>query len=210
MFGKVTHHYWQKECQARGALHYHVLLWIEDALVIGVTRPNNYFEDRITCHIPDKESNPELHLVTGYQILKCSNYCKHKRKLGKNLFVTTCKFNLPREACTSSRLIPVEESLKARNKIYQLANSELEVRVNDYNPLLLYVWKANIDIQFVAESSLALAHYVSGYAIKFERRNLQEISQDISENKSIFSHLITFVAPYPNQNCLTKTLLYTY
>ena len=108
------------------------------------------------------------------------------------MFVTRCKFNFPREACVSSKLNPVEESLKARNKIYQLARSELEVRVNDYNPLLLYVWKANIDIQFVAESSLALAHYVSGYVTKAERSNLQEIWQDVSENKSIYSRLWSF------------------
>ncbi len=40
-------------------------------------------------------------------------------------------------------------------------------------PLLLMLWKANIDIQFVAESSLALAHYVSGYVTKAERSNMQ-------------------------------------
>ena len=151
-----------------------------------------WIQDRITCHIPDKESNPELHrLVTRYQMHKCSNYCKRKIKLGKgkNMFVTRCKF---REACASSKLNPIEESLKARNKIYQLARSELEVRVNDYNPLLLYVWKANIDIQFVAESSLALAHYVSGYVTKAERSNLQEIWQELSENKSIYSRLWSF------------------
>ena len=154
-----------------------------------------WIEDRITCHIPDKESNPELHrLVTRYQMHKCSKYCKRKTKFGKakNVFVTRCRFNFPREACASSKLNPVEESLKARNKIYQLARSELEVRVNDYNPLLLYVWKANIDIQFVAESSLALAHYVSGYVTKAERSNLQEIWQDVSESKSIYSRLWSF------------------
>ena len=66
------------------------------------------------------------------------------------------------------------------------------MRVNDYNPLLLYVWKANIDIQFVAKSSLALAHYVSGYVTKAERSNLQDIWQDVSENKSIYSRLWSF------------------
>ena len=70
--------------------------------------------------------------------------------------------------------------------------SELEVRVNDYSPLLLYVWKAKTDIQFVTKSSLALAHYVSGYVTKAERSNLQEIWQDVSENKSIYSHLWSF------------------
>ena len=43
-------------------------------------------------------------------------------------------------------------------KIYQISCTEAEVRVNDYNPLLLLLWKANVDIQFVAEFSLVIAH----------------------------------------------------
>ena len=31
-------HYWKKEYQARGAPHYHILLWIRDAPVIGQVR----------------------------------------------------------------------------------------------------------------------------------------------------------------------------
>ena len=41
------------------------------------------------------------------------------------------------------------------------------------------LWKANIDVQFVAESSLALAHYVSGYVTKAEKSSMQEIWQDV-------------------------------
>ena len=41
------------------------------------------------------------------------------------------------------------------------------------------LWKANMDIQFVAESSLALAHYVSGYVTKAERTNMQEVWQEV-------------------------------
>ena len=63
-----------------------------------------------------------------------------------------------------------QESLKSRRRIYELPRSDSEVRVNDYNPLLLMLWKANLDIQFVAESSLALAHYVSGYVTKAEKK----------------------------------------
>ena len=63
----------------------------------------------------------------------------------------------------------VDEALKSRKRIYELPRSELEVRVNNYNPLLLMLWKTNIDIQYVAESSLALAHYVSGYVTKAEK-----------------------------------------
>ena len=64
--------------------------------------------------------------------------------------------------------------------------------MNDYNPLLLMLWKANIDIQFIAEASLALAHYVSGYVTKAERSNMQEIWREVSDSKSIYSRLFSF------------------
>ena len=38
VLGKVEHFYWKKEYQARGAPHYHVLLWIGDAPVIGLIK----------------------------------------------------------------------------------------------------------------------------------------------------------------------------
>ena len=50
----------------------------------------------------------------------------------------------------------------------------------------------NIDIQFIAESSSALAHYVSGYVTKAERSSMQEIWQEVSDNKSIYSRLWSF------------------
>ena len=85
----------------------------------------------------------------------------------------------PSPVCDNAKLNPVQESLKSRNLIYQVIRTDSEVRVNDYNPLLLLLWKANIDIQYVAESSLALAHYVSGYVTKAEQSNMQEIWQDV-------------------------------
>ena len=39
------------------------------------------------------------------------------------------------------------------------------------------LWKANTDIQFVAESTLPIANYVSGYATKDEKSSMQEIWQ---------------------------------
>ena len=102
---------------------------------------------------------------------------------------TRCNFGFPQIPCESTTLNPVNDSLKSRSKIYQLARTESEARVNDYNPLLLLLWKANIDIQFVAESSLALAHYVSGYVSKAEKSSMQDIWKEVSDNKSIYSRL---------------------
>ena len=128
-------------------------------------------------------------LVTRYQMHKCSAYCKRKRKCSSGTFVTRCRFGFPRQACESAKLNSVSDSLKPQKRIYQLPRGDTEVRVNDYNPLLLMLWQANIDIQYVAESSLALAHYVSGYVTKVERSNMQEIWQEVGENKSVYSRL---------------------
>ena len=196
VLGIVDHFYWKKEYQNRGAPHYHALLWIRDAPLIDRDDPEkvlDWIQDRITCHIPDEQGSPELHrLVTRYQMHKCSKYCKRRKRCGKTAFITRCRFGFPRPVCETAQLNPVQESLKSRNRIYNLVRTLAETRVNDYNPLLLMLWKANIDIQFVAEASLALAHYVSGYVTKAERSNMQDIWQEVSENKSIYSRLFSF------------------
>ena len=82
VLGKVTHFFWKKEYQGRGAPHYHVILWIENAPVIGKDVPEDvlkWIKCRMTCRIPDEKTEPELYrLVTKYQLHKCSDYCKRK------------------------------------------------------------------------------------------------------------------------------------
>ena len=164
-----------------------MLLWIHDAPVIGgdeLSKVLVWIQEKITCHIPDKENNSELHnLITRYQLHKCSTYCKRRHKWG-NTFITTCKFAFPCEPCKSAKVHCVEGRLKKRQKKYQISCTEVEVRVNDYNPLLLLLlWKANVSIQFVTESSLALAHYMTGYVTKTEKSNMNEVWQEVSESK---------------------------
>ena len=122
---------------------------------------------------------------------KCSAYCKRKVKRG-GIFIASCKFNFPRKPCETAVLHYVEEKLKKRQKIYELKRSESKVRVNDYSPLILLLWKANIDIQFVAESSLALSHYVAGYVTKAEKSSLQEMWQEFSDNSTLYGRLWKF------------------
>ena len=87
---------------------------------------------------------------------------------------------------------PVQESLKLHNKIYALQRAPGEERVDDYNPLLLLLWKANMDIQFISESSLALAYYVNGYVTKAEKSHMQDIWQEISKQESLYKRLWSF------------------
>ena len=123
--GTVDHFFWKKEYQTRGAPHYHVLLWVRGAPVIGDDDPSKvlgWIQERITCQIPDKGSDPELHaLVTKYQMHKCSQYCQRRHKLKGNTFITRCRFGFPRQPCDSLSLNSVEESLKARKKFTNLA-----------------------------------------------------------------------------------------
>lgn len=69
----------------QGAPYYHVFLWINKAPVIGADSEITvlrWIQERITCRIPDKESNPQLHhLVTKYQMHRCSSYCKRTVKV---------------------------------------------------------------------------------------------------------------------------------
>ena len=195
VLGVVEHFFWKKEYQMRGAPHYHVLLWIEGAPMIGKSDPTEvlaWIQERITCRIPDASLNPELHaLVTKYQMHKCTNYCKRRQKL-KNGFITKCRFGFPRDCTEYAMLNPVETCLKTRKKIYFLPRAEQECRVNDYNPLLLMLWQANMDIQFTAEASLTLAHYVTGYVTKAEKSNMQDVWQEVNSNSSIYSKLWSF------------------
>ena len=81
---------------------------------------------------------------------KCSGYCKRKKTLN-DAYVTRCKFGFPRAETEGGAINSVDECLKSKSKIYHLPHSSTEVRVNNYNPILLLVWKANMDIQYTAE-----------------------------------------------------------
>ena len=63
------------------------------------------------------------------------------------------------------------------------------MQVNDYNPTLLLLWKANFDIQFISENSHALAHYVTGYVTKPEKSHMHEIWDKIDSKQSLHSKL---------------------
>ena len=49
-----------------------------------------------------------------------------------------------------------------------------------------------MDIQFIAEESLALAHYVTRHITKAERSNMQEMWDKVASKKSIYSRLFSF------------------
>ena len=86
----------------------------------------------------------------------------------------------------------MDECLKSSHRqMYKLPRSPQEIRINNYNPLLLMLWKANMDLQFIGES-LAVAHYVTGYITKAEKSNMQDVWQEVSSHRSVYSKLWSF------------------
>ena len=116
ILGPVREFYYKKEYQARGAPHYHCLIWIANAPVVGESRAEDvtrFIHERVTCNIPSKDTCPQLHkIVVRYELHKCSNYCKKNRKFSKNIFVTKCKFGFPRPVSEETVLKNVQQSMK--------------------------------------------------------------------------------------------------
>ena len=195
VLGPVAHFFYKKEYQARGAPHYHILLWIEDAPIAGRDDSDvlRWIQNRITCRIPEEDSNPELHqLVTKYQSHRCSGYCQRRKRV-KSTYITYCRFGFPRQTCESATLKSTEECLNSsRRQMYRLPRSPEEIRINNFNPLLLILWNANMDIQYIGESSLAITQYVTGYVTKAEKSNMQDIWQEVSSHQSLYSKLWSF------------------
>ena len=90
----------------------------------------------------------------------------------------------------TARLLSVDKCMKlSHRKMYTLPRSPEEI---NYNPLLLMLWKANMDLQFVGESTLVIANYVTRYVTKAERINMQDLWQEVSSHTSIYSKLWSF------------------
>jgi len=62
-------------------------------------------------------------------------------------------------------LIAGRKQLKQRSRLYDLPRPDIEIDINDYNPILFIAWEENMDIQFISEKSF-LTYYVTKYMNK--------------------------------------------
>ena len=142
-FGNVVAHFIRAEYQQRGAVHYHVLLWLEKG---------TYDEERIvTAEMPrgpkDKDGNysPEVialrKLVTMYQKHTCRERCRTKSRVkrtkkGKckklpNEGPIDCRFGFPAKI-SHGELIDTE-----RKRYTYVRRQEEDINVSPYNMELL-------------------------------------------------------------------------
>ena len=197
--GKIKHHFVRTEYQTRLMPHFHCFFWIEDAPIIGRDSENtilNFIGKYVSCKLPNPNEDPLMYgLVKKYQLHHCNSYCLRKPKKGRGK--ARCKFGFPRSACIKPVLHGVASSIAShktgtyQKRLYEVERKHNEKFINDYNPTLLYLWKGNVDIQFIGEESESLVEYISKYATKAPRSAISDFELDAIEinNKSNFGKL---------------------
>ena len=69
------------------------------------------------------------------------------------------------------------------------------------------LWRANMDLQYISETSLALTEYVSGYVTKAEKSNVQDIWNDITVYTNVsFKVLSVKLYFHKNHHYLTTAI----
>ena len=196
--GKVIHDVVRTEYQTRLMPHYHCILWVENAPVIGVNSSQevmDFVAKYSTCKLPNVHDDKAAHdRVKKFQLHKCNKYCLRKKQGRK----AVCKFGFPRPVRSQPVLHDVMESIVSRKsgsckkRLYELERRPTEQRINDYPPLIHHMWKGNIDLQFIGEDSESLIDYITKYATKGPTSNLDDIQiSNMMSDKSAFSKLLS-------------------
>ena len=197
--GKIKHHFVRTEYQTRLMPHFHCFFWVEDAPIIGRDSEDtilNFIGKYVSCKLPSPNEDPFMFgLVKKYQTHHCNSYCLRKPKKGRGK--ARCKFSFPRTACLKPILHGVATSIAShktgsyKKRLYELERKHNERYINDYNPTLLYLWKGNVDIQFIGEESESLVEYISKYATKAPRSAISDFELDAIQvnSKSNFGKL---------------------
>ena len=197
--GKIKHHFVRTEYQTRLMPHFHCFFWVEDAPIIGRDSEDtilNFIGRYVSCKLPSPNEDPFMFgLVKKYQLHHCNSYCLRKPKKGRGK--ARCKFSFPRTACLKPILHGVATSIAShktgsyKKRLYELERKHNERYINDYNPTLLYLWKGNVDIQFIGEESESLVEYISKYATKAPRSAISDFELDAIQvnSKSNFGKL---------------------
>ena len=174
-------------------LHVHSVFWVKDAPDLATeggraTAP--YFIDQfVTTSVPSVAEDPSMHArVNCLQTHKHTDTCKRLLKGEEK-----CLFNFPQLISKFTMMKPDSEVLRSA-KCYVIKREAGHEFINPYNPTLLCLWNANMDLQFFG-SATGTAKYVCSYICKREsyklRQTLTHVQQRIPGNAPIRSRLKT-------------------
>ena len=192
--GEVDHYFVRREYQGRCVTHFHMLIWIKDAPIIGKDKDDeikNFIQQVVSCELPARGSCI-YDIVDSVQRHYCNNYCQRTRNLKNKGKVRSCRFGFERPQNVIFKLNPVIKSTVSRKtggktRLYELPRRAFEKDINDYNPIILYAWQSNMDLQFISENSQMLTEYLGKYATKTEKSNIN--TNFLQSTKTIHSNL---------------------
>ena len=177
IFGEVVDYFSRVEFQNRGSVHLHGFLWIKNSPDLNNddhSTITDYIDKIISTELPDKGNEELYDLVTSLQCHHHTFTCKRGRR-------NICRFGFPHRPCSSTSILTNVNITQSRGRFYATKRSSESMYINSYNPTILKLWKANMDIQVVGGSTSA-AYYVCSYLCKAEPDDLKHAMQDLIEN----------------------------
>jgi hypothetical protein len=170
---KVVDFWWRVEYQKRGSPHLHLLLWLENVpcALDNSIEYIKFIDNNISCKLPKNVNNNNklYNCVMNYQVHKHNNdYCIINED-GK------CRFGFPRPLAVNTHMAECStDGMEAKDgRLCILERHNGEQFINNYHPLLLELWEANMDIQ-PCGGSAGLADYVAKYVAKAEPQNYNQ------------------------------------
>ena len=169
-FGKLSDFFWRIEFQMRGSPHVHCLLWLQNSpdlnTTLGKQECPEFIDSIISASIPNKEKDPDLYeKVTSKQIHHHTFSCKSSRNKR-----TKCRFNFPKPIAKKTVLTHPDD-VGHKPNFYNLKRNKHETMVNNYNPSVLKLFNANMDLQVVG-SVIGMVDYITTYVCKPETSDL--------------------------------------
>ncbi|PZC79192.1 hypothetical protein B5X24_HaOG216756 [Helicoverpa armigera] len=168
--GKLIDFWWRIEFQNRGSPHLHMLCWIQNAPDFDTPEGRNLINDMVSCSL--NNTDDELNdVVKRVQIHSHSHTC-YKNRQDRH-----CRFNFPRPASDETVLLGPDETLRNNGRFCILKRTPEEQYVNNYNPQILKLWKANMDIQPCGNVT-AVSYYIAKYTSKHEPQDVGQAVKD--------------------------------
>lgn len=143
---------------ARGAPHIHSLIWVEGAPLLKEDLSNaeevkDFVDQHITCHLPDPKDvteAPLYNIVRKFQTHVHTSSCTRKKEgSGGKKSIGYCRFGFSRPSSQETTIekrpseVLRDRFLKKKaGRLYVLKRSLAEENINDYNPSILFAWRA--------------------------------------------------------------------
>ncbi|XP_076393046.1 uncharacterized protein LOC143266003 [Megachile rotundata] len=169
--GGVVIDFWYRiEFQNRGSPHLHMLIWCENVPDFLTNEGRNVIEKVVSCSL-EAENQDMSDIVQRVQIHKHSDTCYKDRNN------RCCRFGFPRPISETTMCLGPDDTLANNGRFCVLKRTVNEVMVNNYNPTLLKLWEANMDIQPCGNVT-AVAYYIAKYASKCEPQDTGDVIKE--------------------------------